>query len=335
VLAQRLGLAPSVVERAVQLAGGGGGQVADMLDKLQTLREGLEEDRREVQRSKHDVERSRQLLEDQRKNEKLSADRRIERAAATALAELQDLARELEAARQALLHADRKQVEQLAKTVSDKQVRAQQVQLEASARLTGKPQRSGVTLADVLPGVLLWHTGLQRLVEVTEVQASSGRIRVRAGVLETACTLADLAGLLAEERQRQHQTGKNPSKPADTNRKPDRRAEPNPPTGGAMAFATMPAPELPEESLHLRTAERTVDLRGQRVDAAVDLLDAFLDRAARQGAPGICVVHGMGTGAVRDAVRQHLKGHPHVGRFRTGERGEGGDGATLVWLKDD
>jgi len=83
-----------------------------------------------------------------------------------------------------------------------------------------------------------------------------------------------------------------------------------------------------------RTAPRvvpsTLDLRGARVDEALDLLDRYLDDASVAGAGRVTVVHGHGSGALRDAVRAVLSGHPLVESWRPGERGEGGDGATVV-----
>lgn len=77
----------------------------------------------------------------------------------------------------------------------------------------------------------------------------------------------------------------------------------------------------------------TIDLRGLRVDEALDQLDAGLDRLFQQEAGTVYVVHGHGTGAVRRAVRERLKDHPLVAEWRPGEAGEGGDGATVVRLK--
>ena len=76
----------------------------------------------------------------------------------------------------------------------------------------------------------------------------------------------------------------------------------------------------------------TLDLRGARVDEALEALDRYLDRAALAGAKRVTIVHGHGSGALRDAVREVLNTHPLVQSWRPGERGEGGDGASVVTL---
>jgi DNA mismatch repair protein MutS2 len=74
----------------------------------------------------------------------------------------------------------------------------------------------------------------------------------------------------------------------------------------------------------------SLDLRGARVEEALELLDRYLDDAARADAGRVTVIHGHGSGAMRDAVRAALGSHPLVRDWRPGERGEGGDGATIV-----
>ncbi len=76
----------------------------------------------------------------------------------------------------------------------------------------------------------------------------------------------------------------------------------------------------------------SLDLRGARVDEALEALSRYLDDAALAGLEQVLVIHGLGTGALRDAVRAQLGSHPLVKSFRAGERGEGGDGATIVKL---
>ena len=81
-----------------------------------------------------------------------------------------------------------------------------------------------------------------------------------------------------------------------------------------------------------RTVASSLDLRGARVDEALASLDRYLDDAALAGLDQVTIIHGLGTGALRDAVRERAGGHPLVASFRAGERGEGGDGATIVKL---
>jgi DNA mismatch repair protein MutS2 len=81
-----------------------------------------------------------------------------------------------------------------------------------------------------------------------------------------------------------------------------------------------------------RTVATSLDLRGATVDEALDVLDRYLDDASLAGLTQATIIHGMGTGALRDAVRDHVSGHPLAGSWRPGGRGEGGDGATVVTL---
>jgi len=75
-----------------------------------------------------------------------------------------------------------------------------------------------------------------------------------------------------------------------------------------------------------------LDLRGQRVEEALSELDKYLDDAYLAALPYARIVHGKGTGALRDAVREALGDHPLVASFRTGELNEGGEGVTVVTL---
>jgi DNA mismatch repair protein MutS2 len=81
-----------------------------------------------------------------------------------------------------------------------------------------------------------------------------------------------------------------------------------------------------------RAVAASLDLRGARVEEALALLERYLDDAARADAGRVTVIHGHGSGAMRDAVRRALGEHPLVREWRPGERGEGGDGATVVSL---
>ena len=81
-----------------------------------------------------------------------------------------------------------------------------------------------------------------------------------------------------------------------------------------------------------RSVPSSLDLRGARVDEALAALDRYLDDAGLAGLEQVTVIHGLGTGALRDATRAAAAAHPLVRDTRAGGRGEGGDGATIVRL---
>ncbi|MDH4208281.1 MAG: endonuclease MutS2 [Anaerolineae bacterium] len=82
------------------------------------------------------------------------------------------------------------------------------------------------------------------------------------------------------------------------------------------------------------TPARSLHLRGWRAEEALLELDKYLDQAALAHLPDVRIVHGKGTGTLRRLVRDQLRDHPLVAAYRTGLPEEGGDGVTVVELKD-
>ena len=83
-------------------------------------------------------------------------------------------------------------------------------------------------------------------------------------------------------------------------------------------------------SKHPVSAE--LDLRGRRAEEIEWLLDGYLNDASLSNLSEVCIIHGFGTGTVRSIVRELLASHPLSKSFRPGEKGEGGDGVTIVKL---
>jgi DNA mismatch repair protein MutS2 len=73
-----------------------------------------------------------------------------------------------------------------------------------------------------------------------------------------------------------------------------------------------------------------LDLRGRRAEEVEPLLDSYLNEASLSGLSRVRIIHGIGTGTVRQIVREALASHPLVASFQPGEQGEGGDGVTIV-----
>lgn len=78
------------------------------------------------------------------------------------------------------------------------------------------------------------------------------------------------------------------------------------------------------------TMSPKIDLRGFKVSEALQDLEAFLDKASMINLSPIEIVHGHGTGQLRQAIRDYLSDSPYVAKFRQGEDSEGGNGVTIV-----
>ena len=120
-----------------------------------------------------------------------------------------------------------------------------------------------------------------------------------------------------------------------------------PPAGEAPAAAGPGSPEADSPGVRFRhnrdagvyyrrpsprQVKTDLDLRGQRVDAALDQVENLLNQAALSGVPEIRIIHGRGTGALRRAVREYLQGHPLIAAAGPSSDA-GGDGVTVVELK--
>ena len=85
---------------------------------------------------------------------------------------------------------------------------------------------------------------------------------------------------------------------------------------------------------HKKTAVRSeIDLRGKMVDEGIYELETYLDRATLNGYTEVYVIHGKGTGALREGILKYLKTSKYVKEYRIGGHGEGGLGCTVVTLK--
>jgi DNA mismatch repair protein MutS2 len=156
----------------------------------------------------------------------------------------------------------------------------------------------GPPLADVKTGDSVHVRSLGHNGVVVQVAAKQGKARVRAGSIELDVALVDLFAPLGTGAERVR-------KPVKSSWKVDA----------------------------VEDGERELKLIGLRVDEALDLLEPFLDHAALGGMREVRVIHGLGTGRLRDAVREFLARHPLVEVFRAGEPHEGRDGATVVTLR--
>jgi DNA mismatch repair protein MutS2 len=157
--------------------------------------------------------------------------------------------------------------------------------------------------ADLRPGVRVRIVSLGQDGELVEVDGENGL--VRAGPLKVRRPLSDLLPLRGKAKDAT--LGKS-------------RAE-------KLAAAAEARPAA------ARGPERRLDVRGLRVEELLREVERFLDQRYTEGEAECLILHGHGTGALKQALRDHLSASPYVGAFRPGDRHEGGDAVTVVTLR--
>ena len=82
-----------------------------------------------------------------------------------------------------------------------------------------------------------------------------------------------------------------------------------------------------------RELSHTLDLRGKRAEETLDEIELYLDKASLINLSPVYIIHGHGTGVLKQVVRDYLKTSPYVKKFAPASSAEGGDGVTVVDLR--
>ncbi|HEX7671694.1 MAG TPA: Smr/MutS family protein [Polyangiaceae bacterium] len=164
--------------------------------------------------------------------------------------------------------------------------------------LRGEQDDGRLKAADVVPGLTVFVPKLRTHAQILEAPVR-GQVRIAAGAMKLTLRLDELS------------PAKSAGKPA---KKPKVKAMP------ARTDATP-----------VRVESNTCDIRGMRVEEAIDRVDTFVDRLLADGEPAGFVLHGHGTGALKVAIRAHLGAHPCVATSRTADDDQGGDAFTVLW----
>jgi DNA mismatch repair protein MutS2 len=219
------------------------------------------------------------------------------------------LAEEIEAARAEVAEL----VARLQAEPSARKAAEARAQLDAWHRTVAEAARSTQARAEagaealpehaLRPGVRVRIASLGHEGEVIEVER--GEALVRAGALKVRRPVSDLVPLAGKARA-----------PELARTRGEKLA---------AAEAARPA--------EARSAERRLDVRGLRVEELLREVERFLDRLYAEGEPDCLVLHGHGTGALKQALRDHLAASPYVASFRRGDRHEGGDAVTVVMFR--
>ncbi|WFR57160.1 endonuclease MutS2 [Anaerocolumna sp. AGMB13025] len=297
-ISSKLGLPGSIIEDAKNLIGVQDKSFEDLLSDLEKNRVALENEQLEISKTRQEIDELRRRLE--QKNEKLDSSR--EKLMAEAKEEAMRILSE------AKDYADRtiknfnkwseqggisREMESERSALREKLTQAQSGLSLKNNKKAKKPAKAGeFKLGDAVNVLSLGLKGT-----VSSLPNAKGDLFVQMGILRSQVNISDLE--LIDEPVI---TGPNINR-----------------TGSGKIKMSKTA-----------TISTEVNLIGKTVDEALSVLDKYLDDAYLSHLPQVTVIHGRGTGALKNAVHSHLKRTKYVKSYREGAFGEGGQGVTIV-----
>ncbi len=303
LIGEKLGLPPRVIQRAETHLASDDKRLDDVLAQLDDLKLELKESQDQAEAAK---EQAAHALE--KAKEKCDAlIRQGETELEAARVKARQMAQQVQAEAFALTDELRRLQKDDKQSAAQRAARAREIARKDAESLYGKTDvvhnavREFVPLKEVRLGQEVVIAEYDQLATVTGLPDRNGMVEVRAGILKTK---VPLAGLKAPDKLQKS----GPAKP---------RTQPR--------SATVQKVE--------RTASMEINLLGMTVEEALMEADQFIDHAVMTGLTVVYLIHGKGTGALRKAIHQHLRGHKNVKSFRLGRYGEGEDGVTVVELK--
>lgn len=293
-IALKLGLSPSLIEGAREYISAETAQVEAMLKQIENDRRKAREDRRITEESRVKAEEFKARYERELSQLKLEKEELMRQARAEARDVLATARRDSENLLRRLRESSR---EELAHVANE----ARRQFTEGLARLDHTPEKEVHELrldpAQLKPGIRVRALTVDKIGTVLEVTNDGAVVQI--GIMKVSLPLTEL------ELVTEPSSGKEQARPRPT---------------GATGWETR------------QTITAEISLRGMSVDEALYQLEKYLDQAILAGLKRFRVIHGKGTGVLRQAVQKYLRENPVVKTIAFAEQNEGGLGATVVEL---
>ncbi len=297
LIAQRLGLDQEIISAARQEINPADLRADKLLDDIRKERNRTSRERQKLEKARDAAERRTQELEKELKS--LEDRRREVLAKARAEGEL-----EVAVLRQNIdsLKAQLKKARQPLDAVREIEQKAQFIQEKIEAPV----ERQGTSIPSVsfALGERVFLPTLKSEGIITALAESDAEVQI--GSLRVRARLADL------------------EKPS--------AASPEPVPGSRPGRTTIDTPQASSPGISRRSPGIELNLRGKLVEDGLDDLEKYLEKAYSAGLPFVRIVHGKGTGKMREAVRLALKDSPYVKSFEEAHENEGGAGVTIAKL---
>jgi len=303
-ISKRLGLKDNIIEAAKQQIETDKESFEDLISDLETKRVVIDRDKEEIAQAKKRIKELEQALEKKKgrlEDQKDQILREAREEAREILQDAKDTADEMILSiNKAGQGIDVKELEKkrsgLRDKISDNNSKLS-IKKEVSKKKTLKPEK--LKLGD---DVKVLSMGLKGVVN--SLPDAKGNLFVQCGIIRSKVNISDLE-LIEEESFKEKATKKNSS---------------------SLSKIKM------SKSYSISSE---INLLGKTVDEAIHELDKYLDDAYLAHLPSVRIVHGKGTGALRNAVMNHLKRVRYVASYRQGEYGEGDAGVTIAVFKEN
>ena len=305
-ISKRLGLSDDIIEDAQKRIGSESASFEDTIAKLDALRQSMEKEKQEVdmtlrkaQESEKAANRMKAELSVRLEMSNEKARREAEKIIEEARAEAERTFRELDQMREELKKAAAEAADHNEENARRAEMRRRLNQAQeknAAGRVQDKQERKSARPVKVGDMVEIVSRGIK--AEVVEISADR-TLKLKAGIMQV--TMKEDEVYLLENQPKK--------KPAPKTR-----------GTGTSQLRTVSVP-----------AE--MDIRGMETIEAIPIVERYIDDASLGRMESVRIIHGKGTGALRQAVHDTLRRHKRVKAFRLGRYGEGETGVTVVELK--
>lgn len=341
-VARRFGMPGTVIERAERFLSTEDKNFDEVVRRLELERAGLELARADAERKAQEAEAARRELETEIEAVRRRESALLSRETENLVANVRRAKEELRSA-QAKLRA--KKVEAPTLREAERTIDRVASQLAVGGELEShlhrdEPPRAQLGPSELKRGMSVYVPRLRFEAEIIDV-LDNGNVRVAAGPLKIMVTADELRAGLAERRATRGGKAERDPK-SERSSGSGRRGDPSlggatstnagAQNGGASLSSSHRTPREGEGSAletAVQTSDNTVDVRGMRTDDGVAMAMQFLDRMVNESRDVAFILHGHGSGAMREAVRAELKSNRSVAFFRPASRD---DGVTVVWL---
>ncbi|HEY7126260.1 MAG TPA: endonuclease MutS2 [Ktedonobacterales bacterium] len=304
-IASRLGLPQDIIEQARQLLGTTGVQMESLLEGLQADRRAAADERYHLSMERAEAEHLRKQLQTERAKFEEDRARILNEARAQARRELEQVQRQLDQMRVDMnrRRVDLEKVERMRARVSGMEGRLAPVP-EPKRRAVQPAAEEAAVSGPLEVGDTVLVRSLNQRGELVSLPDSKGEVEVQLGLLKVRVLLENIERLSKRQARAEEPRTSRASLPG-------------------ISLPDLGAREVPDMQL---------DLRGKRVEEVLERVDQYLHDAYMVGMPFVRLLHGKGTGALRQAIREQLAHHPLVRSFAPAAANDGGEGITVVTL---